>query len=227
MSARTEAAGQAPRAVTPAKRLAGVVYDAVKPRIISGEYRPGEWLSVEDLSREFQVSRQPVMDALRRLSGEWLVEIVPQVGCRVTSFEPQAFRDFLGTFGEMEGQVGALAAERRTPEQLAELERILKALTDSADARDHAGYRRSERDLHSQVLQMANSEVIARLCEQMWDFGDFVYTTLVGVRKEDPQLMRDGLESQTRLVQAIRNQNQALARLHMAVWLTGVLATVT
>lgn len=165
------------------------------------------------------------MDALRRLSGEWLVEIMPQVGCRVTSYEPQAFRDFLGTFGEMEGQVGALAAERRTPEQLAELERLLKVLTDNTE--DHPTFRRAEREFHSQVLRMANSEIIARLCEQMWDFGDFVHTTLVGTRKEDPQIVRDTLESQTRLVQAIRNQNQALARLHMAVWLTGVLATIT
>jgi len=226
MTLSNEAPGGIPlRAVTPAKRLAGAVYDAVKPRIISGVYKPGERLSVEDLCREFQVSRQPVMDALRRLSGEWLVEILPQVGCRVTSYEPQAFRDFLGTFGEMEGQVGALAAERRTPEQMAELERLLKVLTDSFE--DHPTFRRTEREFHSQVLRMANSEIIARLCEQMWDFGDFVHTTLVGPRKEDPQLVRDTLESQTRLVQAIRNQNQALARLHMAVWLTGVLATIT
>jgi len=213
------------RVVTPAKRLADAVYDAVKPRIISGVYKPGERLSVEDLCREFQVSRQPVMDALRRLSGEWLVEIMPQVGCRVTSFDSRAFRDFLATFGEMEGQVGALAAERRTPEQLAALDRQLKVLTDSAE--NLAAFRRAEREFHSLVLQTANSEIIARLCEQMWDFGDFVYTTLVGSRKDDPELVRETLESQTRLVQAIRNQNQPLARLHMAVWLTGVLATVT
>jgi hypothetical protein len=61
----------------------------------------------------------------------------------------------------------------------------------------------------------------------MWDFGDFVYTTLAGSRLEEPELVHEALETQARLVQAIRNQNQALARLHMAVWLTGVLATVT
>jgi DNA-binding GntR family transcriptional regulator len=210
---------------TPAKRLSGAVYEAVKPRILAGVYKPGERLSVDDLCREFQVSRQPVMAALRRLSGEWLVEIIPQVGCRVTSYEPQAFRDFLGTFGEMEGQLGALAAERRKPEQLARLEHLLKQLTDSAD--DQEAYRRVNREFHSLILQMADSEIIARLYEQMWDFGDFVYTTLAGSHLEEPEFVREALESQTRLVQAIRNQNQALARLHMAVWLTGVLATVT
>jgi DNA-binding GntR family transcriptional regulator len=213
------------RPITPAKRLSGAVYEAVKPRILAGVYKAGERLSVDDLCREFQVSRQPVMDALRRLSGEWLVEIIPQVGCRVTSYEPQAFRDFLGTFGEMEGQLGALAAERRTPEQLARLEHLLKQLTDSAD--DQEAYRRVNREFHSLILQMADSGIIARLCEQMWDFGDFVYSTLAGSHLEEPELVREALESQARLVQAIRNQNQALARLHMAVWLTGVLATVT
>jgi DNA-binding GntR family transcriptional regulator len=213
------------RPVTPAKRLSAAVYDAVKPRILAGAYKPGERLSVDDLCREFQVSRQPVMEALRRLSGEWLVEIIPQVGCRVTSYEPQAFRDFIATFGEMEGQIGALAAERHTPEQLALLEDLLKQLTYCAD--DQEAYRTVNRQFHSLILQMANSEIIARLCEQMWDFGDFVYTTLAGSHLEEPDFVRDALETQARLVQAIKNRNKALARLHMAVWLTGVLATVT
>src|SRR4051794_20612048 len=114
--------------ISPAKRLSSTVYDEVKARILAGEYAPGDWLSVEDLCRAFQVSRQPVMEAMRRLSGEWLVEIVPQVGCRVAVYDPQAFRDFLATFGEMEGHLGALASERRTPEQVARLTTLLDRL---------------------------------------------------------------------------------------------------
>src|SRR3954447_14808976 len=86
--------------VLPARRLASTVYDQLKQGIVSGEYPPETWLSVEDLCHDFQVSRQPVMEAMRRLSGEWLVEIVPQVGCRVASYPAPALRDFMAIFGE-------------------------------------------------------------------------------------------------------------------------------
>jgi DNA-binding GntR family transcriptional regulator len=212
----------APRPVTPAKRLSSAVYDAVKPRILEGVYKPGEWISVDDLCREFQVSRQPVMEALRRLSGEWLVSIIPQVGCRVPSYEPTSFRDFLGTFGEMEGQLGALAAQRRTPEQVEELHGLLRQLREHTQ--HDMAYRRLNRDFHRVVLEMAHSEILARLCEQMWDFGDFVYSTLSGALIDDD--LTKTLEAQMRLVEAIEHENPSLARLHMAVWLTGVLAAL-
>jgi DNA-binding GntR family transcriptional regulator len=210
------------RPVSPAKRLSSAVYDEIKARILDGDYKPGDWLAVDALCDEFQVSRQPVMEALRRLSGEWLVVIIPQVGCRVTTYEPQAFRDFLATFGEMEAQLGALAAERRTDEQLDLLEGILGQLRKLTH--HDAEYRSLTRDFHSTILDMAHSELLARLCEQMWDFGEFVFSTVTGSPNDDsiPQT----LSAQIHLVEAIRTQNQALAKLHTAVWLMGVLATV-
>lgn len=204
------------------KRLSSTVYDAIKARILEGTYKPGDRLSVEDLCQEFLVSRQPIMESLRRLAGEWLVTIIPQVGCRVTSYDRMAFRDFLGIFGETEAQLGALAAERRTDEQLAELDGLLDQL------RQHRvhdmEYRELNREFHQVILDMAHSEIIAKLCAQMWDLGDFVYGTVAGAHIDEDRART--LEAQMRLVDAIRSQNGSLARLHMAVWLTGVLAIV-
>src|SRR5215470_3244264 len=77
------AADVRPVAVSSGRRLAPVVYDLLKERLLEGEFQAGERLSVEALKAEFGVSKQPVMEALRRLSSEGLVEIIPQVGCRI------------------------------------------------------------------------------------------------------------------------------------------------
>jgi DNA-binding GntR family transcriptional regulator len=42
---------------------------------------------VEDLANELGVSKQPVMEALRRLSAESFVVITPQVACRVIEYD--------------------------------------------------------------------------------------------------------------------------------------------
>ena len=53
------------------------MYDLLKERLHEGEYQAGERLPVESLKTESGVSKQPVMDAMRRLSSEGLVEIIP------------------------------------------------------------------------------------------------------------------------------------------------------
>jgi DNA-binding GntR family transcriptional regulator len=222
MTSRSAPVTRPKRSAIRPKRLSSTVYDAIKARILEGTYKPGDWLSVEDLCQEFDVSRQPVMESLRRLAGEWLVTIIPQVGCRVTTYDRTAFHDFLGIFGDTEAQLGALAAERRTDEQLADLDDLLGQLRRH---RSHdMEYRELNREFHQVILNMAHSEIIARLCAQMWDLGDFVYGTVVGAHIAEDRART--IEAQARLVDAIRGHNGALARLHMAVWLNGVLASV-
>ena len=99
-------------------RLGELAQQEIKGRLLDGIYTPGQKLVVEDLSAEFGVSRQPIMEALRVLSAEGLVTIIPQVGCRVASYGAQEVRDFFALFATMEGAVAALAATRRTDADL-------------------------------------------------------------------------------------------------------------
>ncbi len=199
------------------KRLATAVYDAIKPRILEGVYQPGDWLSVDDLCKEFQVSRQPVMESLRRLAGEWLVTIIPQVGCRVTTYDPRSFQDYISIFGDAESQVGALAAERRTEEQLQDLTEILDEL--ASHVTSNTEYNKVLSEFHHLILEMAHSEILARICDQLWDLGTFVYGA-VSQDMTGEKIVEHSLEAQRQLVEAIRDQNPALARLQMQVWLT-------
>jgi DNA-binding GntR family transcriptional regulator len=204
----------------PARRLSSTVYDELKALIISGAYRPGDKLVVEDLCTHFQVSRAPVMDAMRRLSSEWFVEIIPQVGCKVATHDRRAYREFIGTFGEMEGNIAVMAAERRTDEQVARLEAVFADMDRQSVVDAHS--RGLNRDFHTLVLEMSHSEILARLCEQMWDFGDFVYTTIAR-DVPDERILEAWRTAQLGLLTAIRQQNGTVAKLHMTMWLTGVL----
>lgn len=56
------------------------VYSYLRTLIIQNKLQPGMQLSENDLSAHCQVSRQPVHDALARLSQDDLIEIRPQIG---------------------------------------------------------------------------------------------------------------------------------------------------
>lgn len=64
------------------------VEDQLRRALLSGDLRPGERLLTAQLAERFQVSPTPLREALHRLSGEGLVEFVPQRGARVTDLSP-------------------------------------------------------------------------------------------------------------------------------------------
>src|SRR3954452_1757746 len=127
-------------------RLGSVAYEQIKEQLLEGRWAAGERLSLETFKSQLGVSKQPVMEALRRLDADGLVEIVPQVGCRVASYAPQERADFFTLFAAFGGAIGGVGAARRTDEDLATLRDMharigdLSAEEHDVDARFH-GYR--------------------------------------------------------------------------------------
>lgn len=64
------------------------VEDQLRRALLSGDLIPGERLLTAQLAERFNVSPTPLREALHRLSGEGLVEFVPQRGARVTKLSP-------------------------------------------------------------------------------------------------------------------------------------------
>ncbi|WP_068278996.1 GntR family transcriptional regulator [Aldersonia kunmingensis] len=162
-------------------RLSTVLYDVLKGRLLEGTYTAGERIVVEQIRREFDVSKQPVMDALRRLAADRLVAIIPQSGIEVLSYSHREVEDFFLLFSDFEATIAAVAAARRTEAQLAALARISAQVEDllhSADptARAH-GYRVHNREFHATIHSMAHSRIMEETSQRMWDLSDFLINT--------------------------------------------------
>ena len=55
-------------------------YRAIKDRIVSGQYRPGQPLNEKEIIQELQISRTPFREAINALNEENLVQIFPNRG---------------------------------------------------------------------------------------------------------------------------------------------------
>lgn len=61
------------------------VYLQLRAKIVNKQLKPGERLPEVKISKEMGVSRTPVREALRKLTSEGLVRIIPNSGARVTA----------------------------------------------------------------------------------------------------------------------------------------------
>lgn len=91
---------------------AKVIADVIERRMIIGEYKAGEKVSLDALTKQFDASRQPVAAAANYLGSIGFIEIIPQVGCKVVSLSWQEVGDFYRMYGKIEAAIAGLAAER-------------------------------------------------------------------------------------------------------------------
>lgn len=144
-----------------------------------------------------------------------LVEILPQRGSRVATYEPQEVEDFFVMFGGFEGTIAGVAALRRTEDQLSELDVIsarIDALRSSGDPMERArGYRSWNRRFHSAIHEMAHSRVMSQSSQKMWDLADFLINTS-GVRGAFSAALDDRHADHEEIRQALHAGDEALAR---------------
>ncbi|WP_214369692.1 GntR family transcriptional regulator [Pseudonocardia sp. H11422] len=210
-------------------RLNHAVYDQLKERLLEGRHSAGERLSTEELRIEFGVSKQPVMEALRRLSGDGLVEVLPQVGSRVATYSLREVEDFYLMFGGFEGSIAGVAAIRRTAEQLADLDTIsqrIGTLRAEKDSEVRArGYRIWNRRFHEAIHLMAHSRVMADTSRKMWDLSDFLINT-TGVPQPLSSALDERHDDHERIRDALHAGDQALARAEMERHIVGTVAVI-
>ena len=158
------------------QRKGDAIYLALKRQLLRGEYALGASLSVQELVVSVRTSRQPVMEALKRLQAEGFVDVIPQVGCRVATPSPEEALDFYEVFATMEGLVSRLAAERRQPEGVDEMRFMVARMQDGLHAGqfDNARYAELNRDFHSSIHRCADSREARMAAEMYWDRSDFL-----------------------------------------------------
>jgi len=88
-------------------------------------YPRGTLLVEKDLTKEFRVSRTPYREAIRKLENMKLVTVVPRFGTYVRKISITEVNDAYEIRMRLEMMAAELAAKRMTPEQLAELERMI------------------------------------------------------------------------------------------------------
>lgn len=106
--------------------LFALVTDTLRQRILGGQYEQGERLVENTLSQELGVSRIPVREALRALAAEGLVKIEPRRGASVARLSPNIAREMVEVRATLEGLNAKLAAQRRDPTLIAEIEKVLE-----------------------------------------------------------------------------------------------------
>src|ERR1700737_3739452 len=107
-----------------AKPLHQGVLASLRDLIIHNELAPGKRLNERILCERLKVSRTPLREALKVLSHEGLVEILPNRGARVVSLALEDVRHLFEVIAGLEALAGRLACQRITDAEICDLKSI-------------------------------------------------------------------------------------------------------
>lgn len=150
---------------------------ALEESIVSGEIPPGSVLRQEQLSEQFEVSRTPVREALRRLAALGLVTFEPNRGVRVRMLSRDEIREAFLVRAELESLATEIATLKISAAELAALEdaeRRFSALTRELVEMSHAGrndlelarrWLHANHSFHDVIYAAARSPLIERMAK--------------------------------------------------------------
>jgi DNA-binding GntR family transcriptional regulator len=141
------------------KTLTEQAADAIRARIVSGEFHFGEALSEIALATELGVSKTPVREAFLQLKNEGLVEIFPQRGTFVFQMTGEQLRQLIEMRELLETASLRFAMRNRAPLGEA-LEAIIDRMAVAVEERDSAAYRRHDADFHQAIISAAGNAFI-------------------------------------------------------------------
>jgi DNA-binding GntR family transcriptional regulator len=183
-------------------------YRFLTREVLRGRWGAGETLSTYALAAELGISRTPVAEALRRLEGEGLVEIIPQVGTRIVQPNPGPVEDLFALREALEGVATAAAARNITDAQLSDLDGTLRQLERSAAIGDRRAYEELYHEFHMRLIQAAG---IPRLVEAARSIWTPLRYRLAAVPLADEQLA-ESVREQRALYAAVEQRSAERAR---------------
>jgi DNA-binding GntR family transcriptional regulator/anti-sigma regulatory factor (Ser/Thr protein kinase) len=143
-------------------------YRHLVAEINRGRWQAGDTLSTYALAEELEMSRTPVLEALKRLEGDGLVEIIPQVGCRIVAQSRGAVEELLAVREGLEGLAASAAATHADDDALADLEATLRRLERAAQGGNRGAYDELHQRFHLGVAAASGMPRLADALRSVW-----------------------------------------------------------
>jgi DNA-binding GntR family transcriptional regulator len=178
---KRQSGGGMSRRRLPRQSLRDQAYEAIKDRIITCKFKPGECINEASVSELLGFGRTPVHQALDRLMLEEMVEVIPRKGVIV---KPVILHDVLQMIDVRminETQCARLAATRADADQIEAMSKAIRQARTAIGRRDVHVLMKLDREFHLLLGNASKNfeltEVIRKLNERSLRFWFISFTT--------------------------------------------------
>ena len=134
-----------------------IVYETIRKKIILGQIEANASLVEEALAEEYQVSRTPVREALRKLEQDGLVDMIPRKGAYVNGLTLMDIEEILTVREALEGISAKMATELLSDQNIAVIEKALREADENKHQQNPETVYSSGNEIHNVILKVAGN----------------------------------------------------------------------
>ncbi len=143
------------------------VLNKIRDMIIEGKLPPGTRINEVHVGTMLGVSRTPLREAIKSLSSEGLVEIMPAKGAIVRSFSLKDIGDILETLKIIEQAAARLVCQRASDETIDGLVRMHERMLLHYLRRERLPYFKLNQDIHAGIVEAAGNVILFQSHQQL------------------------------------------------------------
>lgn len=188
--------------------LGNKIFTVLRDKILNEEYVSGQKLNEVALSKELNISRTPIREALKQLELEGLVKSIPNKGVYVLGFSPRDIDDMLEIRFALEGLAIQLAIERINDVQLEKIKEVYDLMEFYAHKGDQEKFNDLNISFHEAIYKCTQSQYFEQLLK---DINYYIsVTSRHSIRQ--PQRLDSAAIEHKEIYQAIVERNKEKAK---------------
>jgi len=188
------------------------IYAKLRSLVENRRLLPGHRIPVDRLAREMGVSRTPVVNALKRLAQERVVEWISHRGIYVRRLTKRELTQILEIREALEGLAARLAASRISLEEADQLTAMFKSLDLSPHPSSVLRYTEKDRQFHVRLLQIAGSPPLLHVVNSV---HLMIFTYQRGLFRPPAETIQEHLAILSGLRKRDPEASEAAMRLHI------------
>lgn len=187
------------------------VADRLRDQIYQHELIPGDPIDEMALCERYGISRTPLREALKVLSSEGLIELIPRRGSFVRSMEIEELNELFPVMMVLEGLCAREAVENCTPKDLQQLEQMHEKLENFVKEGNIDAYYEQNFVFHQAVQDLSGNKWLQRV------IGDLrkVLRLARHMQLTIPGRLQESLEEHRQIMQAFSIKDPDLADKNM------------
>ncbi len=190
------------------ENMSAKVYADLRMKLIAGDLRPAESLSIRTLAEEYGVSAMPVREALRQLASENALIGAAKKAYRVPDLTPDEAANLFFLRAVLEGAAAEIAAEKIRESDVKVLKRLVKDMDKAWIKRDCSAFLRANYLFHSRVYLLTRNEALQQMIEVLYmRTGPWLAHGIVDLVDAD-----SWLGEHPEIIEALRTRDAAEAR---------------
>lgn len=149
--------------------LKEVVYRTLRKDILTGKIPGGAHITESNISKQLNVSRTPVREALQRLTQERLITALPRAGYIIEDMSDEDIQDIFSARFDIEALVIRRAVQNITPDEVTMLSDNTRRARAHIKSGEHEKATLLDLEFHAIIYRASRSKTFYRICKNLGD----------------------------------------------------------